>query len=152
MEIIESHPEYHQVDMDVRRCLKRFPPGISYEQIGKLQKQLIAVILSVIAKHSDLKYYQVMITNFVFNITENVVVLLFFSSHRPFSLQGYHDVAVTFLIEVGPEKAYSIMEYLSLNHLREFLKPTMEETSYMLWHVFPLVSKLNPDLEEFITM
>lgn len=78
LEMIESHPEYHQVNMDVRRCLKRFPPGISYEQIGKLQKQLIAVILSVIAKHNDLKYYQVTITNFVFNIMENVVLLFFF--------------------------------------------------------------------------
>lgn len=68
-----------------------------------------------------------------------------------FGLQGYHDVAVTFLIEVGQEKAYSIMEYLSLKHLREFLKPTMEETSYLLWHVFPLISKLNPELEIFIT-
>jgi len=68
-----------------------------------------------------------------------------------FVSQGYHDVAVTFLIEVGQEKAYSIMEYLSLKHLREFLKPTMEETSYLLWHVFPLISKLNPELERFIT-
>lgn len=65
--------------------------------------------------------------------------------------QGYHDVAVTFLIEVGQEKAYSIMEYLSENHLREFLMPTMDQTSYLLWHVFPLLAKLNPDLEEFIT-
>lgn len=61
METIEAHPEYHQVDMDVRRCLKRFPPGISYEQIGILQKQLIAVILSVIAEHPELKYYQVIL-------------------------------------------------------------------------------------------
>lgn len=59
MEIIESHPEYHQVNMDVKRCLKRFPPGISHEQISILQKQLISVILSVIITHSDLKYYQV---------------------------------------------------------------------------------------------
>lgn len=119
---IEYHPEYHQVNMDVKRCLKRFPPGISYERIGILQKELIKIILSVIAKHTDLKYYQ-----------------------------GYHDVAVTFLIEVGQEKAYSIMEYLSENHLREFLMPTMDQTSYLLWHVFPLLAKLNPDLEEFIT-
>jgi len=58
---IMSHPEYHQVDMDVRRCLKRFPPGISYERIGILQKELIKVILSVISEHTDLKYYQVII-------------------------------------------------------------------------------------------
>lgn len=43
------------------------------------------------------------------------------------------------------------MEHLSLRHLREFLMPTMNETSYLLWHVFPLVSKLNPDLEEFVS-
>lgn len=122
LEIIEDHPEYQQVDMDVRRCLKRFPPGITYERIGVLQKQLIKVILSVIAEHPELNYYQ-----------------------------GFHDVAVTFLIEVGQDKAYSIMEYLSLNHLREFLMPTMDQTSYLLWHVFPLISKLNPDLEEFIS-
>lgn len=61
METIKIHPEYHQVDMDVRRCLKRFPPGISYEQIGILQKQLIAVILSVLTIYPELKYYQVII-------------------------------------------------------------------------------------------
>jgi len=59
LEIIKEHPEYHQVDMDVRRCLKRFPPGISYEKIGILQKELIAIILSVIKEYPDLKYYQV---------------------------------------------------------------------------------------------
>lgn len=42
------------------------------------------------------------------------------------------------------------MEYLSENHLREFLMPTMDQTSYLLWHVFPLLAKLNPELEEFI--
>lgn len=61
IEDLMNHPEYHQVDMDVRRCLKRFPPGISYERIGILQKELIVVILNVIAKHTDLKYYQVII-------------------------------------------------------------------------------------------
>lgn len=61
IEAIEHHPEYHQVVMDVKRCLKRFPPGISNEKIDILQKQLIEVILSVITEHSDLKYYQVII-------------------------------------------------------------------------------------------
>jgi len=59
LEIIKDHPEYHQVDMDVRRCLKRFPPYISYEKIVILQKELIAIILSVIKEYPDLKYYQV---------------------------------------------------------------------------------------------
>lgn len=45
--------------MDVRRCLKRFPPGISFAKIGLLQKELIAIIMSVIIEYPDLKYYQV---------------------------------------------------------------------------------------------
>ncbi|XP_026821405.1 TBC1 domain family member 20 isoform X2 [Rhopalosiphum maidis] len=65
-------------------------------------------------------------------------------------MDGYHDVAVTFLIEVGQKEAYRIMKHLSLHHLKEFLKPTMEETSYLLLHVFPLIKKLDPELEEFI--
>lgn len=61
LETIKNHPEYNQVVMDVRRCLKRFPPGISYERIGLLQEQLIEIILSIISKHEELKYYQVII-------------------------------------------------------------------------------------------
>jgi hypothetical protein len=59
LENIKDHPEYNQVVMDVRRCLKRFPPGISYERIGLLQEQLIEIILSIITEHKELKYYQV---------------------------------------------------------------------------------------------
>lgn len=84
METIENHPEYHQVDMDVRRCLKRFPPGISYEQIGILQKQLIQVILSVIAEHSDLKYYQVIIITKSKN--SNNLLLYYFNNY----LRGHY--------------------------------------------------------------
>jgi len=65
-------------------------------------------------------------------------------------LQGYHDVAVTFLIEVGQKEAYSIMKHLSSYHLRRFLMPTMKETSRFLYYVFPLIKVLNPELEEFI--
>jgi hypothetical protein len=68
LEIIKDHPEYHQVDMDVRRCLKRFPPGISYEKIGILQKELIAIILSVIKEYPDLKYYQVINVTYSINV------------------------------------------------------------------------------------
>lgn len=64
LETVKDHPEYNQVVMDVRRCLKRFPPGISYERIGILQEQLIQIILSIITKHKELKYYQVIILSY----------------------------------------------------------------------------------------
>ncbi|EDS32740.1 conserved hypothetical protein [Culex quinquefasciatus] len=99
LEQLNSHPEYNQVVLDVNRSLKRFPPGIPYEQRVALQDQLTVLILRVIIKYPHLKYYQ-----------------------------GYHDVAITFLLVVGEEVAYHVMEILSTNHLVECMQETMEPT------------------------
>lgn len=56
---LKSHPEYNQVILDVNRSLKRFPPGIPYEQRIALQDQLTVLILRVIIKYPNLRYYQV---------------------------------------------------------------------------------------------
>lgn len=56
---LKTHPEYNQVILDVNRSLKRFPPGIPYEQRIALQDQLTVLILRVIIKYPHLKYYQV---------------------------------------------------------------------------------------------
>lgn len=59
LEDLKSHREYNQVILDVNRSLKRFPPGIPYEQRIALQDQLTVLILRVIIKHPHLRYYQV---------------------------------------------------------------------------------------------
>ncbi|KAG4072418.1 hypothetical protein HA402_004350 [Bradysia odoriphaga] len=100
---LKTHPEYNQVILDVNRSLKRFPPGIPYEQRIALQDQLTVLILRVIIKYPHLKYYQ-----------------------------GYHDVAVTFLLVVGDEIAFHVMEILSTNHLVECMQETMEPTQKRL--------------------
>lgn len=56
---LKSHREYNQVILDVNRSLKRFPPGIPYEQRIALQDQLTVLILRVIIKYPHLRYYQV---------------------------------------------------------------------------------------------
>ena len=56
---LKSHPEYNQVVLDVNRSLKRFPPGIPYDQRVALQDQLTVLILRVIIKYPHLRYYQV---------------------------------------------------------------------------------------------
>lgn len=58
---LKSHAEYNQVILDVNRSLKRFPPGIPYEQRIALQDQLTILILRVIIKYPHLRYYQVRI-------------------------------------------------------------------------------------------
>lgn len=118
---LKTHPEYNQVILDVNRSLKRFPPGIPYEQRIALQDQLTVLILRVIIKYPHLKYYQ-----------------------------GYHDVAVTFLLVVGDEIAFHVMEILSTNHLVECMQETMEPTQRRLMSLYPLLRREKPALCDYL--
>ncbi|KAL1124390.1 hypothetical protein AAG570_001019 [Ranatra chinensis] len=120
-ETLRQHPEFTQVVLDVNRSLKRFPPGIPYEQRVALQDQLTNLILRVITKYPHLRYYQ-----------------------------GYHDVAVTFLLVVGEELSFRIMERLSTDHLRDCMEPTMEKTSHLLNYIYPLIHRLHPRLCQYL--
>lgn len=118
---LSQHSEYNQVVLDVNRSLKRFPPGIPYKQRVALQDQLTVLILRVIMKYPHLRYYQ-----------------------------GYHDVAITFLLVVGETVAFRIMERLSTDHLRECMEPTMERTSYRLNYMYPILQREDKELYEFM--
>ncbi|KAH8272174.1 hypothetical protein KR018_005667, partial [Drosophila ironensis] len=118
---LRTHSEYNQVVLDVNRSLKRFPPGIPYEQRIALQDQLTVLILRVIKKYPNLRYYQ-----------------------------GYHDVAVTFLLVVGEKVAYAIMEQLSTTHFSECMQETMEATQRRLMFIWPVVKFENPELYKFL--
>jgi len=120
-EEIKAHPEYNQVVMDVNRSLKRFPPGIGESERPALQEQLTRLIVRVIIRHPHLHYYQ-----------------------------GYHDVAITFLLVVGEELGYQIMERLSITHLQEFMAPTMEETVHLLEYMYPLFRRRSSRLYEHL--
>lgn len=121
LEELKSHPEYNQVILDVNRSLKRFPPGIPYEQRIALQDQLTVLILRVIIKYPHLRYYQ-----------------------------GYHDVAITFLLVVGEAVAFHVMEILSTNHLVECMQETMEPTQRRLMFLYPIIHKESPQLCEYL--
>ena len=63
-----------------------------------------------------------------------------------FLIAGYHDVAITFLLVVGEELGFQIVERLSISHLQEFMAPTMEETVNLLQFMYPLFRRRNPAL------
>ncbi len=118
----EAHPEYRQVVLDVDRSLKRFPPGIKEEERPGLQDQLTRLIVRVLIKHGPSVHYY----------------------------QGYHDVAITFLLVVGEEMGYHIMQRLTLTHLKEFMAPTMERTTFLLNYVYPILERESPQLHDFL--
>jgi len=120
-EQVKQHSEYNQVVLDVNRSLKRFPPCIGEEERPLLQEQLTRLIIRVIITHPNLHYYQ-----------------------------GYHDIAITFLLVVGEDLGYQIVERLSVSHLKEFMAPTMEPTVKLLQFMYPILRQRNPALHSYL--
>lgn len=120
-EELSSHTEYNQVVLDVNRSLKRFPPGIEEAERPLLQDQLTRLIVRVLVAQPTLHYYQ-----------------------------GYHDVAITFLLVVGEHIGYQIMERLSVSHLSKFMAPSMEQTMSLLQLMYPIIRLSNPSLHNHL--
>ncbi|XP_076040924.1 TBC1 domain family member 20 [Oratosquilla oratoria] len=118
---VKKHKDYSQVVLDVNRSLKRFPPGIADEYRVVLMEQLTTLIIRVLMKHPELHYYQ-----------------------------GYHDVAITFLLVVGEDVGFELVERLSVTHLQEFMEVNMERTTYYLTYIYPILKRANPKLCQFM--
>ncbi|XP_033853312.3 TBC1 domain family member 20-like [Acipenser ruthenus] len=117
----ENNKDYQQVLLDVRRSLRRFPPGMPDEQREGLQEELIDIILQVLLGNPQLHYYQ-----------------------------GYHDIVVTFLLVVGEKLATALVEKLSTHHLRDFMDPTMDNTKHILNYLMPIIERVNPEVHDFM--
>lgn len=120
-QVLHSHKDYNQVVLDVNRSMKRFPPGMLEEVRLSYQDQLIDCIMWILITNHDLHYYQ-----------------------------GFHDVVVTFLLVVGEDLTFAIVNKLCKNHFRDFMEMTMEKTNYMLNYLFPIIGKANPKLRDFL--
>ncbi|CAH2067611.1 unnamed protein product, partial [Iphiclides podalirius] len=119
---LSTHVEYNQVVLDVNRSLKRFPPGIPYEQRVALQDQLTVLILRVIIKYPHLKYYQ-----------------------------GYHDVAITLLLVCGDRASFPLLCRLSYGPkapLAPFMQTTMQPTQHLLNYMLPVLRRADDKLAD----
>ncbi|XP_042215934.1 TBC1 domain family member 20-like [Homarus americanus] len=121
LDVVKAHKDYQQVVLDVKRSLKRFPPGIDDDYRIILMDQLTVLIIRVLMKHPDLNYYQ-----------------------------GFHDVAITFLLVMGEDVGFEMVETLSITHLSEFMRPTMEKTTYYLTYLYPILHRANEKLYQFL--
>lgn len=59
-------------------------------------------------------------------------------------------MAITFLLVVGEEVAYHVMEHLSTHHLVECMQETMEPTHKRLQYLYPLIQFENEPLYRFL--
>ncbi|XP_059171224.1 TBC1 domain family member 20-like [Physella acuta] len=116
-EMVALSQTYNQVVMDVNRSSSRFPPGIDDHVRMSMKDKLVDLIMRVMLKRKDLKYYQ-----------------------------GFHDVCITFLLCMDEDLAFAMVDKLAMGYMREYLDETMERTSLLLNYVYPLVNKCNPEL------
>jgi hypothetical protein len=65
-------------------------------------------------------------------------------------LQGYHDIVVTFLLAVGEEITFALVDKLSTHHLRDFMDRTMDRTNHMLNYLYPIIGRASPTLREYM--
>lgn len=121
LDVVKAHKDYQQVVLDVNRSLKRFPPGIDDDYRLVLMDQLTTLIIRVLIKHPDLHYYQ-----------------------------GFHDVAITFLLVMGEDVGFEMVEKLAVTHLCDFMRPTMEKTTYYLTYLYPILKRADPKLHQFL--
>lgn len=121
IETIEKHQYYNQVVMDVRRILKRFPPGINESIQADLQIKVTHLIVRVLIKNQELHYYQ-----------------------------GFHDIAITLLLVLGEEISLDVLCCLSRSHFDLYMGPNMEPTMKILNLVYVLIRIKNPALYDYL--
>jgi hypothetical protein len=120
-EEIESHPFYQQVCLDVNRSLKRFPPSVAENQRSSLQDELVILIMRILIHNPSFFYYQ-----------------------------GYHDICITYLLILGQEVSFHVVDRISQSHLKEFMQQSMERTSVLLEMIPLLLQQEDPELAAFI--
>jgi len=118
---LESHRDYRQVKLDVHRSVRRFPPGLGDKQRGVVERQIVKIIVTVLCQNPHLHYYQ-----------------------------GFNDVCAVFHFVGGESFAIAALQQLGKSHLKEFLKPTMEQTSLVLSCLYPLVGYVSSKLKKHL--
>lgn len=86
-----------------------------------MQDQLVRLIMRVLIQNKEFFYYQ-----------------------------GYHDICVTFLLILGEELAFHVVNKLSKSHLNIYMEKTMEATSDELEFIPILLDKESPSLGMFL--
>lgn len=112
----KNHRDVEQVARDVNRCAWRFANSDCHSQkmISKKKDQMSSIVNAVLAAHpEELHYYQ-----------------------------GYHDIASVLVLVLDQEwLAFSVLEHLSLHHIKDYLRPTLASVIERLSLLYPLLKR-----------
>ncbi|KAG5357727.1 TBC1 domain family member 20 [Yarrowia sp. B02] len=118
----DPHPDEAQVQLDIDRSFVFYPKFEDDEQCAKARKELSKIVVTVLRRNPQLRYYQ-----------------------------GYHDVAqVVYLVMEDVSKSIQVLEKISLIYLRDFMLPSMGYTLDHLEFIPSLVTELDSHTGEQI--
>lgn len=121
--IDKNHKYYDQINKDIDRSLFHFDITKKYKKAKRSRKRaaLHRIIHTIFTLHKDLHY-----------------------------IQGYHDVCSVFLLVCDDEKeAYLLCERISLMHIRDSLRPTLDVVISIMSLLFPLIELADEELHNF---
>jgi len=138
MDVLRSHREWNQVELDVNRTLARFPPNINEEEREVLQQDLTPLIVRVLCDNPMYNYYQGTLDDLECNEAASIL--------------GFHDVCLTALLVLNVEKAYKALRILSKRgSFYNYLTSSLEESALTeLQHIYVLLYLHDPDLESHL--
>ncbi|KAJ6655882.1 hypothetical protein lerEdw1_004652 [Lerista edwardsae] len=151
----QDNKDYQQVLLDVRRSLRRFPPGNAPPQtwVAAKWQRLDFLAREVVGVEQALQTEVGMPDEQREGLQEELIDSILYVLQRNPQLhyyQGYHDIVVTFLLVVGGRTATALVEKLSTHHLRDFMDPTMDNTKHILNYLMPIIDQVNPELHDFM--
>jgi len=113
----------HQVELDVLRSLNHLlPSDTRLSALAQHRQHLALVITELLTHYPSLHYYQ-----------------------------GFHDIASTFLLTLGPTLAKKCLPSLSLLFLRDYMSKSLSPCLAQLSLLFPLISFIDPDLSHHLS-
>lgn len=121
---IREHRYTQQVEKDVARSMFHFDVNKNWTKKTREESReaLSRMINTLFSVHPDLHY-----------------------------IQGFHDICSVFLMVCGEKLGYHVLERLSLLHIRESLRPSLEYVMEELNLIFPILERADPPVYQFLS-
>ncbi|KAG4301758.1 hypothetical protein PCK1_001995, partial [Pneumocystis canis] len=119
--LLPIHKDENQVQLDVNRSFIYYPKNLDHNELKKKRKELKSLIIQILRKHPNLNYFQ-----------------------------GFHDIALVFLLCLGKKKAAKLLEFLSLTRIRDFFLPSLSPVLNHLEFIKSIILKEDQKLGKHI--
>jgi hypothetical protein len=120
---VHENKDTDQIQRDIDRSMWHFSchKNMAVEERTTQREILSTIINAIVCEHPSLNYYQ-----------------------------GYHDVVTVFLMVLGEQRAYQLVEKASLHFFRESMRPDFKQVTLALQLIMPLFQIEDPEFHKYL--